>query len=656
MVSDREISIMVEGPDQMDIIVVDLPGLITAGPGQQETKDLVLKYTRPTETLILLVSEAQMDEQNVPARDIAHEVDPNGERTLRILTKFDALDVHDEDMRQQAVELVQTGMRDRNSHSSEGEAGEPSPKKQRIAEIFLASTSSLLPHAVVCRVKSKAGDMLYDQMAEREILSRAGISEDRAGIAMLKERLPPMFSERIAAEIPRLDRKARELLNEATQDLRLVGRQPQGGESLIVIVQKMLQDMSDEFERDVGDAHQKLKEQIHATQSWITEEWVGSHFRPNNIKPPLFQGEHAFNKCLSAIVEWWHPMLTQYMKEIKMVCEKCGPKDVPGTTGLSAADDHFSPCLPLCLRSTLAREWQSYLEDDMMKNFHEKVRQSLVREKIFATANHYVESKYAADVFLPEELVNNFVDNLSAADVFKMNSVMDHTQANSGLETEQSLKLQFCAPDTPLFDIPKRIELKPGDFVVVLSDFQSSNSENRFDLKTGMRGVVQEIDRQGSAFISLSSCIFRQKVSKKHFNSLRKVEEKLPESGTDTKTLLHPLDELRRNLKEKWLAERSAWVNDFGRRSIYEQQRFRVHAEVKAVCTVEKKTFTYMVLKDTIFEIIEKRKTWIDQDLLLNRAIRESALEDFGRRKMREDALRKEKNMKVVIEKLKNVK
>ena len=120
----------------------------------------------------------------------------------------------------------------------------------------------------------------------------------------------------------------------------------------------------------------------------------------------------------------------------------------------------------------------------------------------------------------------------------------------------------------------------------------------------------------------------------------------------DKKKLLHPFDEVRKNLKDKWLAERSKWIKEFGSRTLHEQQRLRVYAEVKAVWGVEKKTFTDMVLKDTVFEIIRKREKWINQDLLLNKVIRAKAVEDVERKKIRADAQKTEKNMQLVIDKL----
>ena len=43
-VCEDEIIVRVSGPEQMDISVIDLPGIIHAGDGQEETRTLINRY------------------------------------------------------------------------------------------------------------------------------------------------------------------------------------------------------------------------------------------------------------------------------------------------------------------------------------------------------------------------------------------------------------------------------------------------------------------------------------------------------------------------------------------------------------------------------------------------------------------------------------
>lgn len=53
-ISEEEIKVKVYGPNMIDIIVVDLPGIINVGDGRDETRGLINQYIKLVETLILL--------------------------------------------------------------------------------------------------------------------------------------------------------------------------------------------------------------------------------------------------------------------------------------------------------------------------------------------------------------------------------------------------------------------------------------------------------------------------------------------------------------------------------------------------------------------------------------------------------------------------
>ena len=78
--------------------MVDLPG-ITKVPvhGQptdveEQIKKLIFAYIRQPNALILAISAANQDLANSDALKLAREVDPNGERTIGVITKIDLMD------------------------------------------------------------------------------------------------------------------------------------------------------------------------------------------------------------------------------------------------------------------------------------------------------------------------------------------------------------------------------------------------------------------------------------------------------------------------------------------------------------------------------------------------------------------------------------
>jgi hypothetical protein len=196
----EEIHVKVSGPDQIDIIVVDLPGIINTGDGKEHTRQLIDKYIKDPQTLILLVSEAKQDEELTSAIELAKKHDPLAIRTLRILTKFDTFD--SQDSKATAVKLVQVG--------------EDQP---------------LGPHAVICR----RGGSVYNQEFEQKQLNDAGLSSQkhRSGIASLKGRLPLLFADLIQTNLPGLEESARKKLGDAEEELTAIGREPADETSLL---------------------------------------------------------------------------------------------------------------------------------------------------------------------------------------------------------------------------------------------------------------------------------------------------------------------------------------------------------------------------------------------------------------------------------------
>ena len=81
------------GPKQPHLTLVDLPGLFHAGNKLQSTSDakavkqLVQSYMKKSRSIILAVISAKNDYANQIVTTYAREFDPEGERTLGIITK-----------------------------------------------------------------------------------------------------------------------------------------------------------------------------------------------------------------------------------------------------------------------------------------------------------------------------------------------------------------------------------------------------------------------------------------------------------------------------------------------------------------------------------------------------------------------------------------
>ncbi|KAF3856040.1 hypothetical protein F7725_016763, partial [Dissostichus mawsoni] len=97
-ISDDLISLEIASPDVPDLTLIDLPGITRVAVKGQDAnigdkiKSMIQKFIRRQETISLVVVPCNVDIATTEALKMAQEVDPEGERTLGILTKPDLVD------------------------------------------------------------------------------------------------------------------------------------------------------------------------------------------------------------------------------------------------------------------------------------------------------------------------------------------------------------------------------------------------------------------------------------------------------------------------------------------------------------------------------------------------------------------------------------
>ena len=97
-IANQPISLTIHSPTVLDLTLVDLPGLtkvpVLGQPNdiEKQIRNLVMNYVTQPNALILALSPANADLANADSLKIAKEVDPQGERTIGVLTKIDLMD------------------------------------------------------------------------------------------------------------------------------------------------------------------------------------------------------------------------------------------------------------------------------------------------------------------------------------------------------------------------------------------------------------------------------------------------------------------------------------------------------------------------------------------------------------------------------------
>ncbi|KAJ3355140.1 vacuolar protein sorting-associated protein 1 [Allomyces javanicus] len=97
-ISHAPINLRIYSPNVLTLTLVDLPGLTKVPVGDQpkdieiQIREMLLKYITKPNAIILAVTAANTDLANSDGLKLAREVDPEGSRTIGVLTKVDLMD------------------------------------------------------------------------------------------------------------------------------------------------------------------------------------------------------------------------------------------------------------------------------------------------------------------------------------------------------------------------------------------------------------------------------------------------------------------------------------------------------------------------------------------------------------------------------------
>ncbi|KAF7359232.1 Vacuolar protein sorting-associated protein 1 [Mycena sanguinolenta] len=98
-ISPQPINLRIFSPNVLTLTLVDLPGITKVPVGDQprdierQIREMLMKYISKPACIILAVTAANQDLANSEGLKMAREVDPEGTRTIGVLTKVDLMDV-----------------------------------------------------------------------------------------------------------------------------------------------------------------------------------------------------------------------------------------------------------------------------------------------------------------------------------------------------------------------------------------------------------------------------------------------------------------------------------------------------------------------------------------------------------------------------------
>lgn len=97
-ISNKSINLRIFSPYVLNLTLVDLPGVTKVPVGDQpvnieeQIRDMCTEFIANPNSIILAVTSANTDLANSDALKMAREIDPDGQRTIGVLTKLDLMD------------------------------------------------------------------------------------------------------------------------------------------------------------------------------------------------------------------------------------------------------------------------------------------------------------------------------------------------------------------------------------------------------------------------------------------------------------------------------------------------------------------------------------------------------------------------------------
>uniref|UniRef100_A0A383ZCI9 Interferon-induced GTP-binding protein Mx1 n=1 Tax=Balaenoptera acutorostrata scammoni TaxID=310752 RepID=A0A383ZCI9_BALAS len=276
-ISHELISLEVSSPHVPDLTLIDLPGITRIAVGNQpadieyQIKSLIRKYILKQETINLVVVPANVDIATTEALRMAQEVDPQGDRTIGILTKPDLVDKGTED---KVVDVV----RNLVFHLKKGYMIVKCRGQQDIQH-QLSLTKAL----------QKEQDFFENHAHFRDLLE-----EGRATVPCLAERLTSELITHICKSLPLLENQIKESHQRITEELQKYGvdiPEDESGKMFFLI------DKIDAFNKEI-------------TNKIEGEEFVGEY------------DSRLFNKMRTEFYKWSIVVEKNFQKGYNAICKE----------------------------------------------------------------------------------------------------------------------------------------------------------------------------------------------------------------------------------------------------------------------------------------------------------------------------------------------
>uniref|UniRef100_UPI0037E7FF43 interferon-induced GTP-binding protein Mx isoform X1 n=2 Tax=Semicossyphus pulcher TaxID=241346 RepID=UPI0037E7FF43 len=237
-ISDELISLEIASPDVPDLTLIDLPGIArVAVKGQPENigdqiKRLIQKFIHKQETISLVVVPCNVDIATTEALKMAQEVDPDGERTLGILTKPDLVDKGTEET---VVDIVHN---------------EVIHLKKGYMIVKCRGQKDIMDKVSLTEAIERERAFFQEHMHFQTLYN-----EDHATVPKLAEKLTLELVHHIERSLPRLEEQIEEKLAQTREEMERYGKgpPPDPAERLVFLIDKVTEFTQDAISLTAGE-------------------------------------------------------------------------------------------------------------------------------------------------------------------------------------------------------------------------------------------------------------------------------------------------------------------------------------------------------------------------------------------------------------------
>ncbi|PSR97143.1 P-loop containing nucleoside triphosphate hydrolase protein [Coniella lustricola] len=345
--STDTLRVELSGPDQPHLTLVDLPGLFRAGTKEQSVRSaktvklMVEKYMKRPRSIILAVVSAKSDAALQEVTELALKWDPQGVRTLGLITKPDCLDAGS-DMERSFVQLAKN-----------------ESVRFRLGWHVLKNRS----------YEMRNSSLAERNDAEQDFFSKGvwtSLERNFVGVSTLKPRLSNVLKDQIMRHLPVLLQEVEAHISDCKQKLQRLGTDRSGvfeqRHYLLGITQqfqKLMRAAVDGmyndifFDKDNSDAgyHKRLRAVVQNTLSDFSEK-----MREKGQSLCILESLNPLQKNEISVVS-----RATYLEQVKLLMRRSRGCELPGT---------FNPSIITQLFADQCRPWHAIaasLTDDIMQ-------------------------------------------------------------------------------------------------------------------------------------------------------------------------------------------------------------------------------------------------------------------------------------------------